>query len=678
MCLILVCLLSPAVIYGAEKTAEKEQALPEVLVESERLVEDQDKITIKPEGLPAKVNIVTKEDLKKTPYTGDYMDMFRNIPGVYTSKLNGDYGDRIGMRGFYPSNNQVAIFVDGMPMNLFDYRLSGWGDISWVIPEMIERIEVIKGPFSALYGDFALGGVINIITKKSDPSPSVGAYGGTYGTCRAVGVASDPSWSESLRNVTPFLVWEGYTRGGYRTNNDSNRGQFFNKFTFPLWQGNLSARVHYVSRTWGDPGWLKISDLKAGKVSRTSAVNDIDRGDSEMADVVLNYAPKGGEAGFHGTLYYAYHGHNTGRTYTWISTNPSQTRTDTFENYFGWKLLYDYRPFEQLSLVVGNDLRYDYVSLNQWYALKYYNLLQHLSSYKINRFNTGFFAQGQYKPFSFFKILGGVRYDMFNIDVDNKLYPQNSGTASPDIWSPKVGVVITPYKDINIFANQGRGFRSPSNSELSPASKTQKANFDIGVAKLETWDVGINALLLKRLFVSFNYYNTRYMREQMYNSLTQTYENLGASKRTGIEVEARIFVTKELTLYGSWSDVRARLKNPQNPGQFYIAELPEDQAVVGLEFQKPWGGGDHQLNFDFYYLRIGRAPLQSSGTPIGSQFDQYRSKLGYRYKNWTMSVDATFTPRQYASDACASFYNEPWILTWPRWEVLGGVKYQFK
>ena len=599
----------------------KEQAMDEVLVETERQVERQEKITIKSEGLPAEVNIITKEDLKKMPYTGSYLDILRQVPGVVINQYpRGDTGHQVGLRGFM-NNNGVAIFVDGMPMNSIAWY-NGQTDIGWIVPEMIERIEVIKGPFSALYGNFALGGVINFITKKSDPSPSLGGYGGTANTGRGVGVISDPSMK-----VTPFLVWEGMTQGGYRENNNYERGQFFNKITFPVREGELSVRGHYTSRTWGDAGYLSISKMKAG-LSRKSALNDTDRGDVETADVVVNYSPKGGEEGLHASLYYSYLWMATGRTF---GTNP-QSRKDTTEKYCGWRLLYDYRPFEQLSLVAGNELRYDDARANQFNTLNYYTILKHINSYNFQQFNTGFFVQGQYKPFSFFKLVGGVRYDIFNMDVTNNLYPGNTGSGSADIWSPKIGLVITPYKDINIFANKGGGFLSADVSQLSPSSATQKANFNLGLAELDTWDVGINALLFKRLRISFDYYTTLYQREQWLDPVTNIYTNLGASKRTGIEVEARIFLTKEVTLYGSWSDVRARLKNPQTPGAYYIVGMPEDQATLGLEFQKPWGGGNHQIGFDFCYVRLGRMPANNAGTIIGSQFDQYLSKLSYRYK----------------------------------------------
>ena len=103
--------------------------------------------------------------------------MFRKVAGLNISQYTGgNFGDGIAMRGFTGGAHgaNTAFFVDGMPMNLMDYT-HGMEDIAWLVPEMVERIEVIKGPFSALYGDFGLGGVINIITKKSDSGSQRGA-----------------------------------------------------------------------------------------------------------------------------------------------------------------------------------------------------------------------------------------------------------------------------------------------------------------------------------------------------------------------------------------------------------------------------------------------------------------------------------------------------------------------
>lgn len=663
----LVFLLIATGLLWAQEEPYQAQVLDEILVESERVVEQQNRLTIRPEGLPAQVNIITRDEVQRTPYTGDVLDIMRKVPGINIQKYpRGDMGHQIGLRGFI-GNNGVAIFIDGMPMNTMHWY-HGQMEIGWLVPEMIERIEVIKGPFSALYGDFALGGVINIKTKKADPSHNVGFYGGSYGTARGVGVFSNPNWQ-----VVPFVLWEGYTRDGYRLNNQYDRGQFFNKITLPFAGGDVSVRFHYAARTWGDPGYLRIDQMQRGIISRKSAANSTDGGNGENANLVINYTPQGGEEGFHAALFYTYLWNQTARTFF-----PSpQRRRDGRENYCGWKLFYDYRPWEQLSLVVGNDLRYDSGRTNEFNTIKYYNITVPRYLYDFDYFGTGFFAQAQYKPFSFLKLIGGLRYDIFHINVDNKLYQQNSGNCSPDIWSPKIGLVITPYEDIHIYANKGTGFMSPAISQLSPFSAVQRPNFDLGVAKLDSWDVGINVLLWKLFQINLDYYNTLYQREQVFNPATQTTENMGASKRTGVELDLKIFITKELTIYGSLALLRARLKNPVTPGAYYIIGQPDNLSTLGVDFQKAWDGGKQEVVFDVCWTRSGRKTANETGTLIGPQFDRYLSRLSYRYKNWTAVFNAILTPRKYAGDYYYSMAGNIAITPYPTWDILAGLKYQF-
>jgi len=655
----------------------KEQTMDEMLVETERQVERQGKVTIKAEGLPAEVNVITKDDIEKMPFTR-YTDMFRMVPGArVTNYGRGDVGDSISFRGFTNGHStQVAYFIDGVPINMVQssHGRGGMADIGWLIPEMVERIEVIKGPVSALYGDFALAGVINIITKKSDKSPSLAGYGGTYDTFRGVGVLSDSTW-----NPTPFLVWEGYTRDGYRDNSDYQRGQFFNKLTMPVLDGDLSLRFHYAARRWGDPSPLFVSDVKAGQ-SRRDTVDTTCRGGVENTDVVLNYSPKGGEEGFYGTLYFSHANYSRSTTYL-----PSpQYRYDDRRNDYGWKLMYNYQPFEQFSVIGGNDLRYTEVHYTTMYTKNLNTIISIDGAYDIKQLDTGFFIQAQYKPFKFLKFEGGLRYDYFNIDIYNRVNPLNSGIAKPTAFSPKIGVVITPYKDINIYANRAQGFRSPGAVEMSPNKK--KTDFNLHVATVETYDVGVNALLYERLYLSFDYYNTRMKDEVLQNNTTGLYENIGNTKRTGFDTEAKIFLTKELTIYGSFGDVRGRIKNPQKVGEYYITGLSRDVSTVGFEFLKSWGeetrkswGKENRVGVNFYYLRYSRATLTADGTKISPQYDQFLSKLSYGWRNWTASVDIIFTPREYSTESMGwnATYNSYTFWPQPRWDVLAGLKYQF-
>lgn len=123
------------------------------------------------------VSNITKEDLGKQPVVNDISEAIRKQPGVNLtgSTATGQRGNQrqIDIRGMGPEN--TLILIDGKPaLSRNSVRMSRGGerdtrgDSNWVPAEMIERIEVIRGPAAARYGSGASGGVVNIITKRPD------------------------------------------------------------------------------------------------------------------------------------------------------------------------------------------------------------------------------------------------------------------------------------------------------------------------------------------------------------------------------------------------------------------------------------------------------------------------------------------------------------------------------
>ncbi|AOA57309.1 TonB-dependent receptor domain-containing protein [Acinetobacter larvae] len=114
----------------------------------------------------ASISVITAEELEKKSYT-DITDALKNVPGVYVT--GGGSNQSVMIRGM--SSSYTLYLIDGKPMqgnDAFSPNGSyGGAPINFLPPmEAIERIEVIRGPASALYGSDAMGGVINIITKK--------------------------------------------------------------------------------------------------------------------------------------------------------------------------------------------------------------------------------------------------------------------------------------------------------------------------------------------------------------------------------------------------------------------------------------------------------------------------------------------------------------------------------
>ena len=116
---------------------------------------------------PASISVITREDIEKRYYS-DVTDALRNIPGVtITGGGSGDGGTDISMRGL-PSS-YTLLLVDGKRQDSRESRPNGSAGFEqdWLPPmAAVERIEVVRGPMSTLYGSDAIGGVINIITRK--------------------------------------------------------------------------------------------------------------------------------------------------------------------------------------------------------------------------------------------------------------------------------------------------------------------------------------------------------------------------------------------------------------------------------------------------------------------------------------------------------------------------------
>ena len=116
---------------------------------------------------PASISVVSREELERGHYQS-LTDALRNVPGVIvTGGGAGDNGHDISIRGM-PSQ-YTLILVDGRPQNTRESRPNGSAGFEqdWLPPlQAIERIEVVRGPMSTLYGSDAIGGVINVITRK--------------------------------------------------------------------------------------------------------------------------------------------------------------------------------------------------------------------------------------------------------------------------------------------------------------------------------------------------------------------------------------------------------------------------------------------------------------------------------------------------------------------------------
>lgn len=161
------------------------------------------------------ISVITAEEIaKESPKSP--ADVLRRVPGVTVVETGGPGGTTtVRIRG--AEAGQTLVLIDGIRVN-DPASGSGEFDFSNLSAVDIERIEVLRGPQSALYGSDAMGGVINIITRKGKGAPrvTVGVEGGSYGTKAGRAAVSGSNGPVSYAFSTTGFDTAGFSRYGYR------------------------------------------------------------------------------------------------------------------------------------------------------------------------------------------------------------------------------------------------------------------------------------------------------------------------------------------------------------------------------------------------------------------------------------------------------------------------------
>lgn len=165
----IIALFFSATTLSAQENVDKSYDLDEVVVTATRMG-----LTLK--SIPQKVEIIDKQKIRDIP-AENAAELLKRATNIDIIQYPGMLA-QVGMRGFSPtahSRSYTILLIDGLP--------SGTSNLSTLPTSLIERIEVIKGPYSVLYGTDAMGGVINIITKKAthQKSASITLKGGSFG-----------------------------------------------------------------------------------------------------------------------------------------------------------------------------------------------------------------------------------------------------------------------------------------------------------------------------------------------------------------------------------------------------------------------------------------------------------------------------------------------------------------
>jgi iron complex outermembrane receptor protein len=254
-------------------------------IELEKIVITPFKIETPISDVTKGISVITEDEIKLSK-DNSLPELIRDKAGIIvTDQIGNPKGIKVDMRGFGDSSlSNVLVLIDGRRTNQIDLSGVDWGQISL---DSIERIEIVRGPSTVLYGDNASGGLINIITKKGVKEKREIQIGGSLGSYQFK--KDFVSIGDSAKVIDYFLNYSHQQSDGYRANSEYWDNNFFGKTTIhPTDEFKLELSTGYHRDRYGLPGALYPSDIEL--VERSGTVYPYDGGFT--SDYFITSIPK--------------------------------------------------------------------------------------------------------------------------------------------------------------------------------------------------------------------------------------------------------------------------------------------------------------------------------------------------------------------------------------------------
>ena len=580
---------------------------------------------------------------------------------------------------------RTLVLLDGVPINK-----AATGSVVWNrIPiEMVERIEVFKGPASSIYGADAVGGVINIITRR--PASKVEAL--------AIGETEPAYTVDNEKGMLALRTSSGAAPGFYaRGYGFRGHGGGYNSTPLSL---QTSKYTHYINRYYREHGSAAMGgwDWKTGRLEFEYSESDDIRGEGTRVQTVDGVSRRYGldtyrlsGEGKLGDTAWRLLGYWQKELYRRLSE--SQTSATNYQHIDTIVDRRDYSvqggltqplPFGQ-RLTLGGEAKAGRVNGLDYYRTTPFSMLNDAG--KMDTYSV--YLQDDLKPWeSGPSILASLRYDsahFYSGYYSDPSYPSVSGPLGSRNWDAltwRASARQSLADDLSAYFSYSRGFRQPSLEDmvltLVKTSTIVKGNPDLEPERLDTYEVGADYAPISGLRLSPSLFYSRgwdfiYQIDTGHKDAVLTtrevYQNQNVSSVDvyGAETEAT-YAADPATLALAYTYNRSRIReynlNPALNGTI-LATVPIHQAAATVAWRFPW------VNFSTSWRYKGGQFSNDANTSTVSAY----STIGF--KAW-QRVGAGFTLSAAMENALNKRFQESATDMAPGRTVMGRVTWEFR
>lgn len=499
--------------------------------------------------LPYTVSVVSNRQLEATGQTQVLSAISGMVPSLFVSQRsifgfgvsNGGAG-HIKLRGVGGDRaSAVLMMVDGQSQfaGIYSHHIADFYD-----KEYVERIEVLRGPGSVLYGSNAMAGTINVITKnatKKGVRTTLQSQYGSYNT-----------WLSSLTNTVRFgrfssLVSLSYNRtDGTVKNFDFRQADGYVKVGYDF-SDRWRAYIDYTLMNFrgNDPIYPTLSDPESTDIYR----QNITRGEA-AATITNTYGSLSGSA----RIYYNYGNH--------FVDDPKHFHS--LDDRLGIILYENFRPWKDASATVGFDFDF------------YSGQIPVSGGNNHTEGSLSTISRKSIMEYSPYLTLSQMLLDGM-VNVSAGLRMANSDRFHTQ-WVPQFGFSLNPGQDWTVKGNLAMGYRNPSFRELY---LYRMANPDLQPEKMMNYEVSAGKTFSRYLSAELTGYYSK--GDNMIQTVDMKNRNTGSFINKGLELSARSHPLDNLWITATYSYLHTSLRN--------LTGAPKNQYYLGIEWN-PW----HFLN----------------------------------------------------------------------------------
>lgn len=521
---------------------------------------------------PQKIEVIDREALDRT-IARDLTEALKKNASVDVIQFNGVLSG-IGMRGFRPEfefaiNKRSLLLVDGRP--------AGSTNLGTVLLDNVERIEVQKGPASALYGASAMGGVVNIITQRSrgEPSSDFSVGYGSYDS-RELTARSDGALGDS--------AYYAITARRFDQNDDYRAGDGTRRPFTRFETEHATARLGYdLSSAWtieGTGEFHRDRDVLTPGSDRSIGAlrgrKDLDR---RAVDVRLN-----GDLGRHQPIVVGYFATELAELERVDAASPTEQALVPYRNfesdihYAGLQLRDDWAWADAHRFVFGVD--YDVTKSESRFfgpSSDGSRIEEKLAFFRDNERRTAAaFVQNSLRFADGRTVLeAGARYDRIEVETfASPLAPTfQPSTTTVERFTPSIGFKQELQPGWRLHGTAGRGFVVPEAGQLTGFNRQRvgdrdritQGNPDLNFESSDTWDLGLE-WQGRSAFVDLTYFDTR-VKDRITSvtvftpppgappeeAVIDSFTNANEARIRGLELDAQWSVADSARLFLNWN-----------------------------------------------------------------------------------------------------------------------------